>query len=245
MARNNSVSGPGLTVLGGAINSASANNHAMDQSSTATISQSWRDPQIFLESAACGKSVPTHYDIPILSLTLWRKRLWWGGGGNGTQQVVVKSGPHKPKLENVSLAQWSVANLAILYRLVAESKLHGGNILDYLSYTTKICQLVQSFTLISVLLYDREYRRLQARHDFRWGTDVPHFHTIHLQPRTVQPNQPVSGKANGGTQKNTTPASLTLDGKVICKLYNSKAGCHYKECRFAHQCSHSGCHQYH
>ena len=63
MARNNSVSGPGLTVLGGAINSSSANNHAMDQSSTATISQSWRDPQIFLESAASGKSVPTHYDI--------------------------------------------------------------------------------------------------------------------------------------------------------------------------------------
>ena len=77
--------------------------------------------------------------------------------------MVVKSGPCKPKLENVSLAQWSVANLAILYRLVAESKLHGGNILDYLSYTTKICQLVQRFTLISVLLYDREYRQLQAR----------------------------------------------------------------------------------
>lgn len=67
MARNNlldnSVSGPGLTVLSGAINSASANNRAINQSSTATISQSWRDSQIFFESAASGRSVPTHYDI--------------------------------------------------------------------------------------------------------------------------------------------------------------------------------------
>ena len=55
-------------------------------------------------------------------------------GGNGSQQVVVMSRPPKPKLENVSLAQWSVANLAILYKLVAEGKLHGGYILDYLSF---------------------------------------------------------------------------------------------------------------
>ena len=121
-------------------------------------SQSWRDPQIFLESAASGKSAPTHYDITdFISNTVEEEIVV---GGNGTQQVIVKSGPRKPKLENVTLAQWSVANLAILYKLVAESKLHAGNLLDYLSYTTKICQLVQRFTLISVLMYDREYRPL-------------------------------------------------------------------------------------
>ena len=207
-------------------------------------SQSWRDPQIFLESAASGKSAPTHYDITdFISNTVEEEIVV---GGNGTQQVIVKSGPRKPKLENVTLAQWSVANLAILYKLVAESKLHAGNLLDYLSYTTKICQLVQRFTLISVLMYDREYRQLQARHDFRWVTDVPHFHTIHLQPRMTRSYQPAPGKPNGGVQRNTPPTSpMTLDGKVICKLYNSRNGCHYKDCRFVHQCSHSGCYQYH
>ena len=39
------------------------------------------------------------------------------------------------------------------------------------------------FSLISVLLYDREYRRLQATMGFRWGTDVQHLHTLHLQQR--------------------------------------------------------------
>lgn len=117
-------------------------------------------------------------------------------GGNGSQQVVVKSSPKKPKLENVTLAQWSVANLAILYRLVSEPRLHAGNILDYLSCTTKVCQLVQRYTLVSVLLNDREYRQLQARHEFRWGTDVPHFHTIHLQPRTKRQAQSMPMKTN-------------------------------------------------
>ena len=55
-------------------------------------------------------------------------------GGNGSQEVVVKSRPPKLKLENVSSAQWSVANLAILYKLVEEGKLHEGYILDYLSF---------------------------------------------------------------------------------------------------------------
>ena len=39
--------------------------------------------------------------------------------------VVLKSGPRKPKLEQITLANLSVANLAILYKLVGESRLHG------------------------------------------------------------------------------------------------------------------------
>lgn len=242
---DNTLNNHALSVPQGGNNLMNSNVNSLSLSSTATSdSQSWRDPQIFLESAALGKSAPTHYDITdFVSNTVEEEIIV---GGNGMQQVVVKSGPRKPKLENVSLAQWSVANLAILYRLISESKLHAGNILDYLSYTTKICQLVQKYTIVSVLLYDREYRQLQARHGFRWGTDVPHFHTIHLQPRVINPGQLASGKTNTGAPKNTPSSTpMTLDGKVICKLYNSKAGCHYKECRFAHQCSHAGCHQYH
>ena len=156
------------------------------------LSHSWKDPQMYLESAATGKSATLHYDITDFISSTVEEEI--NVGGNGSQQVVVKSGPRKPKLENVSLAQWSVVNLAILYKLVAEGKLHGGNILDYLLYTTKICQLVQKYTLVSVLLYDREYRQLQARHDFRWGTDVPHFHTIHLLPRTNRLFSPQLGR---------------------------------------------------
>ena len=91
--------------------------------------------------------------------------------GQGEQQIVVKAGPKKPKLENLTLSQWSVANLAILNKLVADGKLKDESLMDYLSYFTKIYQLVQKCSLASVLLYDHEYRQLQANMSFSWGTD--------------------------------------------------------------------------
>lgn len=205
--------------------------------------QSWKDPQIYLSSAANGKSAFTHYDIvDFVSGNVEEEIIV---GGSGSHQVIVKSGPKKPKLENVSLAQWTVANLAILYKLQGENKLTSEGILDYLSYTTKICQLVQRYSLVSVLLYDREYRKLQCSHEFRWGTDVPHLHSVYLQPRI--PRQGNTAPKGGNSLRPPSASSpLTLDGKVICKLFNSKGGCHYKEaCRFVHQCSHPGCHLQH
>ena len=41
----------------------------------------------------------------------------------------------------------------------------------------------RNFDLPSVLLYDREYRKLQSAMKFRWGTDVRHLHNLHLVPR--------------------------------------------------------------
>lgn len=117
-------------------------------------------------------------------------------GGQGDQQVIVKSGPKKPKLENLSPSQWSITNLAILYKLVSEGKLVGPALMNYLSYSTKFYQLVQKCSLTSELLFDREYRKLQADMGFWWGTDVQHLHMLHLQPRDKLskqapcPNQP-------------------------------------------------------
>ena len=53
-------------------------------------------------------------------------------GGQGEQQIVFKSGPRKHKLENLTLSQWSIANLGILYKLVGEGKLVGQGLMDYL-----------------------------------------------------------------------------------------------------------------
>ena len=211
------------------------------------ISYSWNNPQVYLAAAASGKSAIPYYDITdfVADNTEGETLI----AGNSSQEVIFRSGPQKVKLENVTLAQWSVANLAILYKLAGEGKLHAGNILDYLSYTTKICQLAQKYSLISLWLYDREYRKLQASHDFRWGTEVPHLHSVHLQTRVPSrgPVKPKASRHNPIPRKTMLKATpMTLDRKVICKLYNTKSGCHFKDsCRYAHQCSQPGCYQWH
>ena len=107
----------------------------------------WNDPQIHIASAT-GKSVSPYYDIcDFVPSTMEEEVII---GGNGEQNIVVKSGPKKPHLENITLSQWSVANMAILYKLLGEGKLQGTALLDYLSHTTKICQFNQRYSVPSV-----------------------------------------------------------------------------------------------
>ena len=114
------------------------------------------------------------------------------------------SEPRKPRLDTVILAESSVANLVIMYRLLGERKKEAFNILDYLLYTTKMCQLVQKFNLMSVLMFDREYRKLQTTHEFRWGTNISHFHSVNLKTRPVKQSGMYNGKGHLGTGVVTT-----------------------------------------
>ena len=199
---------------------------------------SWNDPQVHL-SAAAGKSTSNYLDICDFAQTCLEEEVVLGSQGD--QQIIVKSGPKKPRLENLTLCQWSVANLAILYKLVGEGKLQGSALMDYLSYTTKIYQLVQRYSLVSVLLYDREYRKLQASLNFRWGTDVQHLSNIHLQAR----DKPA---AQGSQKKAPTQFKQNKGGPAktdICRNYNSQKGCAFSDCKFKHVCIIPGCKQGH
>lgn len=204
---------------------------------------SWSDPQIHIASAT-GKSTSTFYDICDFVPHAVEEDLLVGGQGD--QQLVIKSGPKKPRLESLTLSQWSVANLAILYKLVNEGKLVGPSLMDYLSYTTKVYQLVQRYSLTSILLFDREYRKLQSNMNFRWGTDVQHLHTLFLQPRTGSSSQANSGgiqKKGGNSQFQAKPRpEKRFD---ICRNFNSEKGCSYEQCRYKHRCIVPGCTQNH
>ena len=151
----------------------------------------WNDLQIHI-APATGRSVGPYYDIcDFVPSTMEEEVII---GGNGEQSIVVKSGPKKPLLENTTLFQWSVANMAIIYKLLGEGKLQGAALLDYLSHTTKIYQFVQRYSLPSVLQYDKECRKVQAAMGFSWGTDVQHLHKLHLIPR----DKVSTGAATGG-----------------------------------------------
>ena len=118
-----------------------------------TMPGSWQDPQIHLRSSASAY----HDIVDFVGKDTIEETVVAGMHEGG--QVIIKSGV-KPKLESLTLSQWSIANLAILYTLVGEGKLEGNRILDYLSYTTKIYQLTQRYENVSVYFYHTEYRKL-------------------------------------------------------------------------------------
>ena len=129
---------------------------------------------------------------------------------------MVKSGV-KPKIETITLSQWSIANLVILYKLLGEGKLLDQGVIDYLSYTTKVYQLTQRYENVSVYLYDREYRKMQAAHNFRWGTDIPHLHTMQLTPRAPRNNTRVP-PGNKSAHRVAPAGPVAADGRPICKM---------------------------
>ena len=212
-----------------------------------SVTATWQDPQVYLMAASVGKSTLQYHDIAdfINKDNVHEEVI--AGADEGTQ-IVIKSGS-KPKLDSITISQWSIANLAILYVLVGEGKLVGQAVLDYLAYTTKIYQLTQRYENTSVYFYDREYRKLQSCHGFRWGCDIPHLQTVQLIPRVLR-------NANGNDKRPKVPygngqprqgavGPQTVDGRPICKLFNTQRGCNYTDCRFMHVCSHRGCAQAH
>lgn len=205
-------------------------------SSPATLS--WNDPQVFLKMASGKVEVAPYLDIVDfvnLSGAVIREEVV--GSGSTGAQLVWRTGPKKPKLSSLTIPQWSVANLAIIARLQADGRLDDQGILDYLSYNTRIYQLLQRYEAVSVFLYDREYRKLQAQLGFRWGTEVTHLQAIWLKAL----DQPTI--ATTSRTKQRSPA--TKEGKTICKLFNGSGGCTYSDCKFVHVCSRPGCEQKH
>ncbi|CAG2225451.1 unnamed protein product [Mytilus edulis] len=107
---------------------------------------SWQDPQIYLKHSNIDSKV-NYLDIidfvgnGIGGTSMPEERLISNASGG---QLVFKSGPLRPKLESLSLCQWSRANLSIMYKLLSTGELTQTQILDYLSYTMRFYQLVSS-----------------------------------------------------------------------------------------------------
>jgi hypothetical protein len=210
---------------------------------------SWQDPQVYLRQL--GKGPTSFYDIPdFVTGCNQLEEIVMDSSALGPQ-LVLKSGPAKVKLDQISQTQWSIANIAILHKLIEDGSISNmDQVLDYQSFTVRILQLTQRFTLHSVLVYDREYRKLQSECGFRWGTDVGH----HLQSVTLVPkgsqymnnrNSFQDQKGKSGQRRYQQKGPTSSNGQPICLKFNSQAGCMYRDCKFRHACSMNGCYENH
>ena len=162
--------------------------------------------------------------------------------GNG---ITMKLPSQKPKLDKVSPAMWGAANLRIMVALLKDNKLD--SVLDYVAYTIKIHELACRFSWQSVLLYDQEYRALQATHAFRWGTDTPHLTTVALREKPQSSQQQQQGRGHGGAgSTNNNKKRVAPSGREYCLQWNKGACAFGSRCNFEHICiqcnkDHKGC----
>jgi hypothetical protein len=152
--------------------------------------------------------------------------------GNGVE-IVIKSGPKRLKIESVSPTMWTAANSRILSELLKNGKLATDHIGYYLAYTVKVCDLAQRYTWQSVLLYDREYRRLQATFGFPWGSDTQHLNTVHLRPKW---NETDSKKGSVKTPHIEDKNYVGGSQVPICRLYNHSVCTYGSNCKYRHLC---------
>ena len=141
--------------------------------------------------------------------------------------VQLKTGPRRPKLEDVSISDWCIANMRIMDQLFG--KYVPSSVRDYCAYSVKVAELFRDFERVSVLQYDQEYRHVQAEVDFRWGADIPHLHTTKL----IRKSTPSSA-----TNFNQVGRKVVKKKDGVCLQYNSKTGCTFgtSRCKFQHIC---------
>ena len=163
-------------------------------------------------------------------------------------EIVIRSqdrGSKKVQLSAISVTQWNIANVSILYQLILDGALAQASISDYLAYSVKILELSFHHEWESVLLYDREYRSKQAAYGFRWGTDPPHLGSAILVPRSKVYKQ-LQDKRPAQQAGSKFRRPTTRKGEEICMGFNAKAGCRWgTNCRFLHVCSERGCEDKH
>ena len=147
---------------------------------------------------------------------------------NDEFQLICRAGPKKPRLESLAVNQWSVANIAIMHKLVQDDTLPLSQVFDYLSYSTCMYRLMSACELVSVYLFDREYKKLQHTHNFRWGTVVGHLSTQHLRLRPPIPRQDNANVDYILSNAMSSAGNSTVDGAVI------------SGCKYAHVCNAPG-----
>ena len=156
--------------------------------------------------------------------------------GDG-QNITIEAGPKRPNITSISQNQWGIANMRILTQLMANGSLPSvHHITNYLAYTAKIHQHAIRCTWASIMLYDREYRQLQATEGFPWGMDNIHLQTVYLREKVPDASHNQSHNAkpkNNQCYVKVDPKS----GREVCISHNRQSGCSRTDCRFIHLCS--------
>ena len=122
------------------------------------------DPQIYLRGGSPAKTLLSIIEFLNLVPTASDEQVVSEDDG---KQMGLRSTSRKPKLQNVAIEEWTLANMRTMDALIAEGVIFAAGIRDYMSYTIKICELFCCYDRASVLQYDQKYRHLQSIYGYR------------------------------------------------------------------------------
>ena len=158
------------------------------------------------------------------------------GASGGTQIILKTSHEKKPLLNNITFPQWSAANFRIMHTLVKDGALPTvSDIMNYISYSTKVSELAKIYPLARVVHYDDLYRQMQFATSCKWGTESQLIYQQSLhKPDT---NQPGSTKQANRPPGRSTPTINPTTGKQVCYDFQRRQGCSYgTACKYDHVC---------
>ena len=153
---------------------------------------------------------------------------------HGSTQLVLRASRVKPRLEQVTMAEWMGANARIMQKLVSDNKLASHeDISCYLQYVADVSDYAQVCEWESLMVYDNEYRKKQVSQNRRWGEDDIHLATFYLQRKGQSNRRP---QVNTGSRPSRPPRLSDNNGVEICRNYNGQ-GCFRNVCQYSHVCS--------
>lgn len=185
------------------------------------VAGSFRDIRDFIALAAPSKI--NDNDSGVLSV--------------GDIQMTLKTS--KPPLEKIRFSQYMEGSSLILRAMILEDNIDMPQVLQYLSYQTKIATFAQVYQWYSVLQYDFHYRKSQAELGFPWGADNAYLMQMFLKvhPGDNSGNTKPGQKAGQGAGRPRQGSRYDPQtGKQVCGKWNSQAGCDFPRCNYAHVC---------
>ena len=117
------------------------------------------------------------------------------------------------------------------------------NVNAYINYTADIFRLA-SDVWYSVLLYDKEYRYMQADEKFEWGTYRQDLRDFQLVSKRDNPTARAIHEASGATKargklsvnNDRRRGPCLPDGREICRNFNNNS-CYRQDCKMMHHCA--------
>ena len=138
------------------------------------------------------------------------------------QLVKAKLGPTRPRLEDVSIAQWNLANMRIL-DILLDSPETLGPVCYYMAYTMRINTYFGKFDRVKVLLYDRAYRIKQAQFHTPWGIDVGFIKDDSLLDGDLELSRGQQKHTNtdkSASKYSDEPCRVPGSSQEVCQMFN-------------------------